>query len=129
MRKVRRINQKGLKTIVKEHFLDENSLPEHKIDKIIKEYLGEREDFLDNEDNLDNKLDFSPKSTEALSDMVDGLSEMLDDLEIIKEKEGDVLVFTDVYADEYLDGVIRDLQDVLDDLKYLSELGLNKQID
>jgi hypothetical protein len=122
MKKINKISSKNLKNIVKNRFLDENSLPEHKIDSIIREYLNERDDYLDEDDYLGDKYEFSPKSNEALTDMVDGLTEMLDDLEIIKEKEGDVLVLTDVYADEYLNGVIRDLQDVMDDLKYLAEL-------
>lgn len=122
MKKIKKISSKNLKNMVKERFLEENSLPEHKIDSIIKEYLVERDEYLTNDDYFEEKYEFSPKSTQALVDMVDGLGEMLDDLEIIKEKEGDVLVLTDVYADEYLNGVIRDLQDVMDDLKYLAEL-------
>lgn len=129
MKKVKKITSKGIKKIVKEHFLDETTLPEHKIDSIIKEYLSERDEILDDEYPLVDEYEFSPKTKEALSDMVDGLNEMADDLEIIKEKEGNVIVFNDVYGDEYLDGIISDLMDLIDDIKHLTELKDNKEED
>ena len=88
MKKVKKITSKGIKKLVKESFLEESLLPEHKIDSIIKEYLSERDDFLDSEEPIKDEYKFSPKTSEALLDMVDGLSEMIDDLEVIKEKEG-----------------------------------------
>jgi len=124
MGKIKKLNTKNIKNIVKEHFLDDFNLPEHKIDSIIKEYLFERENMLDT-DGIEDEYEFSPKSSEALSDMVDGLGEMLDDLEIIKEKEGNVLVFNEVYVEDYLNGVISDLNDVMDDIKFLTELRNN----
>ena len=128
MKKVKKLNSNNIKNIVKEHFLDDSTLPEHKIDNIIKEYLFEREDMLD-DDIIEDEYEFSPKTSEALLDMVDGLNEMLDDLEIIKEKEGNVLVFNDVYADEYLNGIILDLNDMMDDIKFLTELKNNEEKD
>ena len=95
MKKIKKISSNNIKNIVKEHFLEDSLLPEHKIDTIIKEYLSERDDFLDNEESLQDEFEFSPKTSEALLDMVDGLSEMVDDLDIIKEKEGNVLVLDD----------------------------------
>jgi hypothetical protein len=128
MKKIKKLNSKNIKNIVKEHFLDDSTLPEHKIDVIIREYLFEREDMMDDETIYD-EYEFSPKTNEALLDMVDGLSEMLDDLEIIKEKEGNVLVFNDVYAEDYLGDVISDLNDMMEDIKYLTELKDNKEND
>ena len=59
--------------------------------------------------------------------MVDGLSEMVDDLDIIKEKEGNVLVTQDTYADEYLQGLIMELKNVMEDINFLTELKDNKE--
>ena len=93
---------------------------------IIKEYLSERDNFLDDEEFLDDEYEFSPKTNEALSDMVDGLNEMVEDLDIIKEKEGDVLALEDTYADEYLGGLIMELKNVIKDIKLLTELKDNE---
>lgn len=125
MKKIKKISSNNIKNIVKEHFLEDSLLPEHKIDTIIKEYLSERDDFLDNEESLQDEFEFSPKTSEALLDMVDGLSEMVDDLDIIKEKEGNVLVLDDTYADEYLQGLVMELKNVLEDIKVLTDVGDN----
>jgi hypothetical protein len=129
MKKVKKITSKGIKKLVKESFLEDSLLPEHKIDSIIKEYLLEREDFLDNEETITDKYEFRPKTSEALFDMVDGLNEMVDDLDIIKEKEGNVLVLEDTYADEYLQGLIMELKNVIDDIKVLTELSDNLDVE
>ena len=126
MKKIKKISSNNIKNIVREHFLEDSLLPEHKIDSIIKEYLSERDNFLDNEEFLDDEYEFSPKTNEALSDMVDGLNEMVEDLDIIKEKEGDVLVLEDTYADEYLGGLIMELKNVIKDIKLLTELKDNE---
>jgi|TARA_R110000868_G_scaffold345021_2_gene606105 hypothetical protein len=126
MKKIKKISPNNIKNIVREHFLEDSLLPEHKIDSIIKEYLSERDNFLDNEEFLDDEYEFSPKTNEALSDMVDGLNEMVEDLDIIKEKEGDVLVLEDTYADEYLGGLIMELKNVIKDIKLLTELKDNE---
>ena len=129
MKRIKKISSKNIRNIVKEHFLDDSTLPEHKIDSIIKEYLSERDEILDDEYPLADEYEFSPKTNEALSDMADGLSEMLDDLDIIKEKEGNVVVFNGVYADEYLEDIISNLQDLTEDLKYLTNLKSDEEID
>ena len=129
MKKIKKISSNSIKNIVKEHFLEDSLLPEHKIDSIIKEYLSEREDFLDSEELQQDEYEFSPKTNEALLDMVDGLSEMVDDLDIIKEKEGNVLVLEDTYADEYLQGLIMELKNVLEDIKVLTEINDNLDLE
>ena len=129
MKKVKKITSKNIKNIVKEHFLEDTNLPEHKIDAIIKEYLTERDEFLEDENPFGDEYEFSPKTKDAISDMTEGIMEMVDDLEVIKEKEGNVLIFNDVYADEYLNGVISDLNGILDDLKFLTELKDNREED
>jgi len=129
MKRIKKINSKNIKNIVKEHFLDDSTLPEHKIDSIIKEYLSERDEILDDEYPLADEYEFSPKTSEALSDMADGLSEMLDDLEIIKEKEGNVIVYDDTYADEYLDDIMNKLEDLMHDIMFLTSLNSDEQID
>lgn len=127
MKKIKRVSSKNIRNIVKEHFLDDTNLPEHKIDSIIKEYLKERQEIMDDEYPLEDEYEFSPKTNEALSDMVDGLSEMVDDLDIIKEKEGNVLVTQDTYADEYLQGLIMELKNVMEDINFLTELKDNRE--
>ena len=109
--------------------MEENFLPEKKIDGIIKEYLSERNDFLDNEESLQDEYEFSPKTTEALLDMTDGLSEMIDDLDIIKEKEGNVLIYQNEYSDEYLEDIIQDLERVVGRINGLTELSDNLDLD
>lgn len=122
MKKIKKISSNNIKNIVKEHFLEDSLLPEHKIDSIIKEYLSEREDFLDNEEPIEDEYEFSSKTSEALLDMVDGLNEMVGDLEVIKEKEGNVLVYQDEYADEILEDIIQDLERVVGRISDLTEL-------
>lgn len=129
MKKIKKISPKNIKNIVREHFLEDSLLPEHKIDSIIKEYLSERDDFIEDDSPIEDEYEFSPKTTEALSDMVDGLSEMIDDLDIIKEKEGNVLVMEDTYSDEYLQGLIMELKNVMEDIRTLTEIGDNEEYD
>ena len=123
---MKKISPNNIKNIVREHFLEDSLLPEHKIDGIIKEYLSERDNFLDDEEFLDDEYEFSPKTNEALSDMVDGLNEMVEDLDIIKEKEGDILVLENTYSDEYLGGLVMELKNVIKDIKLLTELNDNE---
>ena len=48
MKKIKKIGTKNIKNYIKEHFSDDSFLlPEHKIDSIIKEYLSERSESLD----------------------------------------------------------------------------------
>ena len=104
--------------MLKNSFLEDSLLPEHKIDNIIKEYLSEREDFLDDEESLSDGYELSPKSREAILDMTDGLSEMIDDLDIISEKEGNVLLNGgEEYTDDILEEVLVDLEEALNKLK------------
>jgi len=129
MKKVKKISHTNIKNIVKSHFVNENNvLPESKIDSIIKEYLSERDDFLDDENALNDKTSFSTKTSNALGDMVEGINEMLGDLEVIKEKEGNVLVYQNEYSDEYLEDVIQDLEKIVDRIKDLTELGDNDDL-
>lgn len=127
MKKIKKISSNNIKNIVKEHFLEDSLLPEHKIDNIIKEYLSEREDFLDDEESLSDGYELSPKSREAILDMVDGLSEMIDDLDIISEKEGNVLLNGgEEYTDDILEEVLVDLEEALNKLKRLTDDDLEE---
>jgi|TARA_R110000822_G_scaffold128813_2_gene264726 hypothetical protein len=130
MKKVKKINHSNIKNIVKEHFLNEKYLlPESRIDSIINEYLSERDEYLDDENSLEDKTNFSSKTSNALGDMVEGINEMLGDLEVIKEKEGNVLVYQNEYSDEYLEDVIEDLVDIVDRISVLTELSSDKDLD
>jgi hypothetical protein len=127
MKKIKKISSNNIKNIVKEHFLEDSLLPEHKIDNIIKEYLSEREDFLDDEESLSDGYELSPKSREAILDMADGLSEMIDDLDIISEKEGNVLLNGgEEYTDDILEEVLVDLEEALNKLKRLTDDDLEE---
>lgn len=126
MKKVKKINQSSIKRIVKEQLLNDDLLiPETKVDGIIKEYLSERDDFLEDETALDDKVSFTEKTIDALRDMLMGLTEMIGDLEIIKEKEGNVLVTGDMYSDEVMTKVIDNLNIIVDDLDELE--GISKE--
>ena len=128
MKKVKKINHSNIKNIVKEHFLNEKYLlPESRIDSIINEYLSERDEYLDDENSLEDKTNFSSKTSNALGDMVEGINEMLGDLEVIKEKEGNV--YQNEYSDEYLEDVIEDLEDVVDRISALTELSDDEDLD
>ena len=130
MKRVKKINHNNIKNIVKEHFLsDNNLLPESRIDNIIKEYLSERDEYLDDENSLEDKTNFSSKTSNALGDMVEGINEMLGDLVVIKEKEGNVLVYPNEYSDEYLEDIIQDLERIVDRINNLTELGDNDDLD
>ena len=63
----------------------------------------------------------------------EGLSEILVDLDFIKEKEGDVLLFQDskdsVYADVHLKGLIDKLSDVIEDIIILTESDTEEDMD
>lgn len=126
MKRVKKIKQSKIKRIVKEQLLSDDLLiPETKVDGIIKEYLSERDEFLDDETALDDKVSFTEKTIDALRDMLMGLTEMIGDLEIIKEKEGNVLVTDDMYSDEVMTKVIDNLTIIVDDLDELE--GISKE--
>jgi hypothetical protein len=107
-----------------EKIIEETLLSEKKIDTIIKKYLLERED-LDVVTYEKGEISFSEDSKEAFSDIVDGLSEVLVDLDFIKEKEGDVIIHKrnkrDLYADTHLESLISKLTDVVESLVLLIE--------
>lgn len=118
MKKKVSLNNKKIKTIIQRTLGSKLSVSESKIDSIIKEYLSERTEYEYDSDYIE-KTTFSPKSIEVLESMSSGINEMLEDLDIIKEKEGDVLVYNDQYADEVLSYYIRDLQGIMEDLNDL----------
>lgn len=119
MKKIKKINQKNIKNILKNHLTDDVFLPEHRIDSIIKEYLLER-----NENTIyDDKYEFSPKSLEILSQSLDNLYDIKDDLEVIKEKEADVLILTNVYCDDYVNNVVGNLEKVIKDIEYMINIS------
>jgi hypothetical protein len=84
-----------------------------KLSKIVKDRLQPIQD----------KYEFSPKTKEAFDDMLGGISEMVGDLEVIKEKENDVVVDADLYADEYISNMISTLEAIIEDLEFLKGLS------
>jgi len=118
MKKKVSLNNKKIKTIIQRTLGSKLSVSESKIDSIIKEYLAERTEY-DYDSGYVEKTTFSPKSIEVLESMSSSIGEMLEDLDIIKEKEGEVLVYTDQYADEVLNYYIRDLKGIMEDLNDL----------
>lgn len=122
MKKV--INTEKLREMVKDRLLGDGGLvPEHRINRIIKEYLSERNEFLDDETPIEDVYEFKPRTQKALEDMSEGLEEMIGDLELIKEKENNVLVDTDVYADGFINDMVSSLEGVKEDLLYLKSLS------
>lgn len=122
MKKRVKISNSSIKNIIRRNLSEEVTISDSNIDSIIKEYLFERSEYVVDEEPIGDKATFSPKSTEALDDMVFGLNEMIDDLDIIKEKEGDVLVEADFYTDEYISTLMESLRDFISNLEHLNEL-------
>jgi hypothetical protein len=119
MKKVRKIDTKNIKKMVKEHFSEDHfSLPEHKIDSIIREYLFERNENIFTEE----KTNFSPKSIDAIEDMILNLSEIADDLDVIKEKEGDILLSKNRYTDEILENYVLDISKLIKGLSDIVDI-------
>lgn len=79
---------------------------ENRIDSIIREYLYERRLYMEN----NQKKTFSKKSSETLEEIMSNLSDIVEDLEVIKEKEGDILLYNNKYTDEILENYIQDLK-------------------
>jgi hypothetical protein len=129
MKKRVSVNNKGIKNIIKKGFGKNITLSESKIDSIIREYLSERDEFSDNYGEWTEKTSFSPKSVEAINDMVSAMNEILEDLKIIQEKEGDVLIYTDQYADEVIGYYIRDIESLIEDFSDLLEVTKNNEED
>lgn len=124
------IDTERLSKMVKNRILGDGGLiPEQRINTIIKEYLDERDEFLDDDTPIEDKYEFSPTSNKAFDDMLGGVEEMIGDLEVIKEKDSDVVVEVDLYADEYISNMISSLEAVSEDLKYLKGLRSNTDID
>jgi len=124
-----KINSKGISKMLKKHLRDSiGDVPENKIDSILREYLLEREESMDLP--LEDEHEFSAKTIEAIEDMVDGLSEMVSDLEIIGEKEGNVLVDgTDYYADDFIHEIVLTLGDVIGWLESLKDVNKDPEED
>jgi hypothetical protein len=130
MKKIKRIGTKNIKNYIKEHFSDDSFLlPEHKIDSIIKEYLSERSESLDEPyiDAYEEKTTLSPTSIELIEDMILTLTEMKSDLEIIQDKESDVLLYKEQYADEIIEYSLRDIKDFIEGLEDIIELTKGKK--
>lgn len=124
--KKKKIDTESLSKIVKDRLLGDGGLiPEHKINRIIKDYLSERAEFLDDDTPIADKYEFTPRTQKAFDAMSDGLEEMIGDLEVIKQRESDVLIETDVYADEYLTNLISDLESIKEDMRGLKDLSQN----
>ena len=130
MKKIKKIGTKNIKNYIKEHFSDDSFLlPEHKIDSIIKEYLSERSESLDEPyiDAYEEKTTLSPTSVELIEDMILTLTEMKSDLEIIQDKESDVLLYKEQYADEIIEYSLRDIKDFIEGLEDIIELTKGKK--
>jgi hypothetical protein len=119
----KRLNLENLTKIVKHRILGDGELiPEHKINRIIKKYLREREEFLEDDEPIVDAYSFTSETQKAFDDMSNGLSEMIGDLEVIKEKEGNVLIETDFYSDEYLSEMISSLETIKRELEHIKSL-------
>jgi len=102
---------------------EEPLLSEKKIDKIIKKYLLEREEL--NDDYTEELVDFSEDTKEVFNGMIEGLGEVLVDLDFIKNKEGDVKIYKKydkhLYADNHLNSLIDKLEGIISELSFLVE--------
>lgn len=123
MKKVKMNNGKVLNIVRETLERDGVFVSDGKIDSVIKRYLSEREEMLlDDESHLEDSYSFSQESKDAFSDMIGGLEDTVEDLGIIQLKEGDVLIETDVYSEQYLEDVITDLESVIERLRFIKGL-------
>lgn len=123
MKRVKMNNSKVLNIVRETLERDGVFVSDGKIDSVIKKYLSEREEMLlDDDSHLEDSYSFSEETKKAFSDMVGGLEDTIEDLSIIQLKEGDVLVDTDVYSEQYLDDIINDLDDVIERLRFIKGL-------
>ena len=123
MKKVK-LNSKGITNIVKRTLKDGGVfVSESKIDSVIKKYLTERDDMLlDDGSSIEDIYNFTEETKSTFTDMIAGISDTIEDLSVIRTTEGDVLVDTDLYAEEYVDGIINDLESVVERLEFLKGL-------
>lgn len=122
MKKVKINNNKVLDLVRETLNRDGVFVTDKKIDLVIKKYLVEREDLMDDESYIEDNYSFSEETKKTFKDMVSGLEDTVEDLSIVQIKEGDVLVETDVYSEEYLENVMSDLEDVIERLRFLKGL-------
>jgi hypothetical protein len=123
MKKVKMNNSKVLNIVKETLERDGVFVSNSKIDSVIKKYLSEREEMLlDDESHLEDSYSFSKESKQIFSNTVNTLKDTVEDLNIIQVKEGDVLINTDVYSEEYLESIMNDLEDVIERLEFIKGL-------
>ena len=100
-----------------------------KIDKVINGYLVEREEMLlDDELPIEDSYSFNYETKLTFGEMVIGLNDTIEDLSIIQGKESGINPerairdYSDLYSEDYLDGIITDLESVVERLEYLKGL-------
>jgi hypothetical protein len=98
MTKKIKLNGKNIKTLINESLDEDNfNLSEEKIDKIIKNYLLERVDEVDNEEKTVSNTTIS-----LLEEFESQIDDFLEEMDFINDKDGDVLLENHVYLDEKL---------------------------
>jgi hypothetical protein len=113
---------KKIKNIIKDSLKSKKKITENRIDSIIKEYIFERPSYLSNDNQ---KVNFSKKSTETLEEIVSNLNDIVEDLETIKEKESDTILFESRYADDLLEGHIKDIKKKINSLQEIVNFTKN----
>jgi hypothetical protein len=123
MKKIKINNNKVMNLVRETLERDGVFVTDSKIDSVIKQYLVERDEMLlDDEPHIEDSYSFDDDTKSAFSDMVAGLNDTMEDLNIIKLEEGDVLVDTDLYSEEYMEDIITDLESVVERLEFLKGL-------
>lgn len=130
MKKRVRISNDKVRKLVSERLKrDGTFVHETKIDKAIQQYLRERQEEREGRDEyVEDSMSFSSEARSAFQDMIGGLNEMVEDLRIIQTKEPDVLVDMypeETYAESYLEGLISNLESVIESLEFLSDLEMD----
>lgn len=114
--------RKKIKNIIKDNLKTNKFLSENKIDSIIKEYLFERHQYIG---DSDQKINFSKKSRETLEEIVSNLNDIVEDLEVIKDKEGDTILFESRYTDDLLESHINDIRKKIKGLQEIIDFTKN----
>lgn len=113
------MNNKGVSNLVRETLKRSGvTVSSDRLDETIRQYMIEREE-LDNE-VMFNKFD--TKTIITINDMVDGLNEIITDLNIIKTKDGDVYVDDEIKTEDYIEQIVDELSDIQSKLNKLKGL-------
>lgn len=117
MTKKIKLNEKNIKTLINEGLGGDNfSLDSEKIDKIIKKYLLERSEDVEYEEKT-----ISDTTISILREFESQIDDFMEEIDLINEKDGDILLENHVYMDEKLISLSKNLKNVKNIIKSIKK--------